>query len=367
MTERFRPQHIFVSRENNSLFIDLSSDAHDKDSSQPISISHRIALSGLSLLHLQHALSHALSHRTSFHIAQRLSRESKASTSRHSATILPANSPDIPHRSFWKDHLLSSIKNLGCPYTFEASLQLRPNHFLSDRFLIGIDLRSSLSPSPRQILEFIQCIDFPKQAFYNLLPILSSSDWLHIGYAETTRGPWLKIYCESFQASVDSSSYIRHFAWKYSPLLSQIHESTYTCYPNLTHSQILSRISSFITTDPSSRASKIFDILSQIRLILNLPIFSHSSFDLDFLDVCESHSSHRRSIDLNFYDLSLSISDISPFVFAIAQHLSINIPNICDFLTPILDSRLGHLSFGIDRDNLPFFTIYHGASEHPNS
>ena len=363
MADRLRPLHLFVSQEDEHFFIDISCDPQEQDPSRPIPISHRIGLSNLSRLHLQDTLSRALALRTPFIVAKKLTSESTTSKLRSPTSArFVRSSPS--QGTFWKESLLTAVRDLGCPYTIESSVQLSPNLFVDQRFLIGIDLRSPTSPAFCQLVDLLKHLSFPRSFYHNFLPILSNSDWLHIGFALNDDWPTYKLYCENFQHTSIADPYTRHYAWKYSPLSRQGHDSFYLYYPNFSNTRVISHVSSLVTRELSWNSPLMDHIFSQILLILNLSDLKSSSFDLELLEVSES-SSCRHSIDLNFYESKLVISRIYSHLLAIAQYMSLDIPSFHAFIQPILQTNLGHISFGIDRRRQPFFTLYYGATEYP--
>lgn len=78
--------------------------------------------------------------------------------------------------------------------------------------------------------------------------------------------------------------------------------------------------------------------------------------DLVYMEVFDANSL-RKSFDINCYKKGLHIKDLLPAAMQLASQWSTS-SEFEKHIQPFMDYPLGHVSGGINRQNIPFLTLY---------
>ena len=352
---RIQPHHLFVAHEADQTIIQLASDSLEPQDSRQVNVTHRLSLSALGRLHLFHALSEVLSQRASLAIAKKI-------RSRTQASRRPQLQDPVNPACSWQELLLASIESLGCPFTSERSIQFQQATIQSRRFLIGIDLQAEMAPTRDQLVDLLKRLHFPTSSQTSFQLSVAHADWIHFGYEYHDDAPIYKVYCE-FIPSSPTARYTRHHAWKYALGADEASYSIYECIAGLDGQQIGPQISAFLDMNSDQSHPAVLD-----RLLVHLTgMIADASLapdcDLEYLEVQEVNSC-RRSVDINLYDAQLPLASVQPRLLAIAALFAIDPSQLNALIEPRKNDQLGHISFGINRHNAPFFTFYFGANHH---
>lgn len=353
--DRIQPRHLFVAHEAEQTIIELASDSPESEDSRQVNISHRLSLSALGRLHLFHALSDVLSQRASLAMT-------KVIRSRTRASRRPQLQDPVHPVCSWQELLLASIESLGCPFTIEQSIQFQQSTIQARRFLVGIDLQAEAAPSLDQLLELLQRLRFPTSSQTSFQLSMAHADWIHFGYEYHDGAPIYKVYCE-FIPSRPAARYARHHAWKYAPGQNEASYSIYECITGLDRQQLCPQISTFLDLDSDQPGLAVLrHLLAHLASMISdtsLP----PDCDLEYLEVQEINSC-RRSVDLNLYEAKLPLAAVQSRLLAIAALFAIDLGRLNALIESGANDHLGHVSFGLNRHNSPFFTFYFGAKYH---
>lgn len=253
--------------------------------------------------------------------------------------------------------LQRTMSDLGAPYGFERSFKLTTKGILSDRFLLT-QHKKRFGESPQLILSpLLESLSVPPALKVWLYSELPRAELIHLGF-ETTQGSTLcKLYLEfpfsgiSSPSSASASSPLLYQAAKWSPGMGQ---GLLTDYHILSFSS-LDELKGYLLSCVCG-ANRVVECLVE-ALPSSMPVS-----ELMLLDVTEP-SNTRHSFDLNLYNLQRPVVQWERLLDSVWRLLGLPIATLNDFVAKYGHEILGHLSGGVSRDNVPFFTLYFGAEE----
>ena len=340
------------------LNIDFSQKPNSPDLGSTVKLSHRVTCNDRLLVNLISILAVALAEPKPF---RRMSGRdiSTIPTQRDSLGILPVNVPLDPSLQ-WSEKLRTVLESLGYPLQEERSIRVTPGQFESNRFLLGLERRQLLDRDLGRVKDLLCTLAFSEDFLIDFSSLLPQCDWIHFGFESGLNGLLFKLYLESDNIGA-SEPYIRHHAWKWSPITKQGIHTSYMCYPGISSIQIKDRINFAMrrvaTGSWVDLASSCEDFCSYI---VDLFCTSLEQADQLFLEVNES-SSLRHSFDLGFYGSGLRVCDIEAPFRKLCLLFSLDMSRVDLLLEQVRGYELGHIASGIHNSGQPFCTLYFGA------
>lgn len=267
----------------------------------------------------------------------------------------PAHAPKVLDKASF---LLQRIRDLGVPYGHERSFKMSERKILANRFLLGVN-KSDIPPET--LFDICGHMALPGKYAADLEAGLSEANIILFGFEENKERCVYKVYLEYWDKIKEE---VRKNPRKIDPMLmylgfkwdaldnARCALARYTCYPLLSLTGILKRLSAIYQGhgDPTAfETAKA--IITHASKIVPKELFI-------YLEVSEE-GNPRKSFDINLYKAGLLVKEFYPFLSKIRHHYAIPSEEFDRVYEETSDRVFGHLSGGIDREGKDFLTTYY--------
>ncbi len=255
--------------------------------------------------------------------------------------------------------LLQTVTVAGC----ERSFKVFDGAALWNRYLVGVDKRTSCGDPNEAILDFCRRLNMPARLLETLAQKLPEVNFVLFGFEENERTCVYKVYLEYYDTF---ASKVKVKAGPTDPMLMHLGLkwdisnsdraaiAQYVWHPYLSAQTILTRIAA-IYAEPRYRAS-----LNIVESIFRLAAGRMTRRDILYLEVAEG-GNPRRSFDVNLYKANLTLRDLEPVLIRLAEHYAVDSDLVERIYPCYATCPFGHLAAGIDRQGRDFLTIYYEA------
>ncbi|WP_415893302.1 hypothetical protein ACMXYN_02225 [Neptuniibacter sp. PT8_73] len=254
--------------------------------------------------------------------------------------------------------LLSAFSSLAVPFGYERSCKLTAGTLNQDRFLLTQHKNCFGSDPLTSLLELVGDLEMPGEGLGWIQSRFDKAELVHLGYEDERGEPLCKLYLE-YPYSVaesdglnSSKGFLLHQAIKWYPNSHRYLITNYRCLPSLSKGHFCSFVEKCLGSSGRIQSVWVQALLEQVCKS-ELPMM---------LDVSEPESV-RRSFDINLYDFSLRIGELTDLLKELFQCFVIPSESVDLFLEQNYDRVLGHVSGGINRMGEPFITLYFGVEE----
>lgn len=255
--------------------------------------------------------------------------------------------------------IFDTLEYLNLQFRLEASWKITKNRLHKNRFILAIPRAENLS---NKFLYFCKKMDMPNKYLEIFQQNLSQASVVYFGFEGNEVSCIYKVYLEFWDQVVNESKNQSHqtetaallglgFKWNALDNTKGV-ISTYTCYPLLSVTEILKRISSIYGGYNHSHPGEI------VQGLINFAADRVNDNPFIYLEVTEENNP-RKSFDLNFYQANIPLQDIYNYLGKMCQHYGINAHSFNYLYQQIGSKNLGHLSGGIDRQGKDFLTMYY--------
>lgn len=269
-------------------------------------------------------------------------------------------SPSVTKAEQHLEHLLQLLRPItvaGC----ERSFKIFDGSVLPNRYLIGVDKRTSSGDPDETILEFSRRLNMPPCLLETLTRRLPEVNFILFGFEENETTCVYKVYLEyydTFGSKIKSKPsptdpMLMHLGLKWD--LSNSDRTAiaeYIWYPRLSGQTILTRIADIYPT-PRYKAS-----LDIVESIFRVAAGKMNRRDILYIEVAEG-GNPRRSFDVNLYKANLTLRDLEPILLRLCEHYAIDSDLFEGIYHHCAANPFGHLAAGIDRQGRDFLTIYY--------
>ena len=264
--------------------------------------------------------------------------------------------------------LFELVRAIRVDTVMEHSFKMRHGTLLPDRFLLGIDKQDLGEMAYEKVLNVCTGMGMPDGLLTSFQRRFSEANYVHFGFENSGKTIISKTYLEfydrverglkeRFDGKPGPSVLYRGYKWDPRERTGGV-ETTYRWHPWLSTSEMEERMERILS---ASRNGKCLEI---IRAVLKLASRRVSHQDILYMDVAEK-GNPRRSFDINFYRAGFQMGELYPYFCELCQCYSIHPGSFHDLYHPAETQIFGHLSGGMDRNNLDFFTIYHRPKNLP--
>lgn len=257
---------------------------------------------------------------------------------------------------------LNELAQRGLPYGREDSFKLRRGTLLTQRALLGVDIRHL---GLEDLLTLALAQGMPARYEADLRRYHPQANMAFFGIEHDGRRRILKVYLECWdavrqhvRATGSTSPALLNMGIKWDAQGGSHCRADYICHPLLSTVGVLGRIAQLYRPLPAPHAGALHQSL--IRQAMRAA--PRSSFL--YVEVQEGDSA-RQSYDVNLYKSGLSVRDTRPIIQALGQHFDIPSAELDGLLDDIASHPLGHVSGGCDRQGQEFTTIYHEIAPQP--
>jgi len=263
------------------------------------------------------------------------------------------------------DLLFQLVKELDVQIGIERSFKLTKRSIFSNRFLLGTSKKAIGENIHERIRDICVRMDMPEDFLVKLDGKLSDADYIHFGLEEQESACVYKVYLEFYEkiekeikARPKASDHFlmhRGFKWVASDNTRQA-ITDYTWYPSLSVERIMKKLSKIL--DPNQQGT----VIKLVKDLLGLAVRRVHHNDILYLEVTEE-GNPRKSFDINIYRANLQLCELYPFLLEMCRYFSIDKGRFHALYESIRHRTFGHLSGGIDREGMNFFTVYYGVEE----
>lgn len=258
---------------------------------------------------------------------------------------------------------LALVAGLGAPRNQERSFRIAPGTLMANRFLVSLNPEDIPGDAPARVLQACSQLGMPAAAGAEAARQFARAACIHFGFEDNGGKLISKLYLEFPPQPVPrghegGAGSLLYLAFKWVPGDADAVVSRYTAHPGLAAGEIERRIEALY---PSESARPSFEIA---RSVLHLAAARVPAGRLHYLEVGED-GNPRRSWDLNCYDAGLHLRDVQQALFAMRDRFGIRPGQFQALYDQVRASRFGHLSGGMHRDGVDFFTVYYGVSGYP--
>ena len=236
----------------------------------------------------------------------------------------------------------------------EGSYKMSRQSLLSNRLMIGLS-RSSIEDDA--ILAILHSLNAPAELLKEIVPSLPPANLVLFGFEDGDTHCLYKFYLEYWDRLVEAvdagvlAPALLHLGFKWSAATGErIAVTRYSCFPMLTHEDILERVRSF------HRATEHSGPLGAVKSILHAAFRRANSFV--YLEG-EEEGSPRRSYDVNLYAAELKLRDIASELAVLRDYFAIPVQDFGRLFDRIGEATLGHISGGTGRAGEDFVTFYY--------
>ena len=252
------------------------------------------------------------------------------------------------------------VKDLHAPIAFERSFKVFDKTLLADRFLLGFYQDSIRLRAHERVMDICRKINMPSDFQEEFRKDLPAANIVLFGFERNEKGRTYKAYLEfadRIEAAVqkrpnDPQPFMiyRGFKWDLSND-SRKTETVYTCFPAVSGSQMLKRISHILGV---SQHEGSFDIVGEILETAESRVAPAGLLYFE----AEEEDNPRLSFDINFYKANLGMKEIYPALMQMVQNYAISREKFMSLYDAIKAGKLGHLAGGTDREGRSFLTVY---------
>ncbi len=251
-------------------------------------------------------------------------------------------------------HLLQLIEGLGVHAVLERSFKMLEHTLLTNRFLWGFKRDSLSEQSGERLLTICERLRMPDhflEAFRNNL---------FVGFEENERTCRYKAYLEfgdrlvKAKAENRSDPLLMYLGFKWEAEDNRrCSVARYTCYPALSASDMIERM------------SRVYGQASSTPFEIAREIVGHAAGRVGddrflYMETTED-GNPRNSFDINLYNARLRLQDLYPLLLRMCQHYAIPSEQFHAAYTPLSVVPFGHVTGGLDRDGKDFLCVYFGA------
>ena len=344
---------------DNVLNLEFSRKNSNLQENLAVELTHRIVCTDRNLVNLICTITDALAEPKPIRRRSGKDNMPSAHTRRDVLGLLPNNLPQDP-MALWSDKLRNGLDSLGYPLFEERSIRFTPGQFEANRFLLGLERRQLLANDIKSIRDLLCSLELPENYVDDFVSLLPNFDWLHFGFESGHNGILIKAYLE-YDKKDASEPYVRHHAWKWSPITKRPIQSTYWCHPRIDLTQIKERMKlsmrPVVTGSWMQSAQHCLEFCSG-----SLDLLNHHSDDEDivYLEVDEA-TTLRHSFDVAFYGSGLRVCDVDADLRRLCVDLKLDMKRVDLLVEQVRGYELGHIASGLHNDGQPFCTIYFGA------
>jgi hypothetical protein len=263
------------------------------------------------------------------------------------------------------DLLFQLVKELDVQIGIERSFKLAKRNILSNRFLLGTSKKAIGENAQERISDICVRMDMPEDFLEKLDGNLPDADYIHFGFEEQESACIYKVYLEFYEKIEKeikvrpnaSDHFLMHRGFKW--VVSDNTRKTitdYTLYPSLSVEKIMKKLSKIL--DPNQQGT----VIKLVKDILGLAVRRVHHSDILYLEVSEGDNP-RKSFDINMYRANLQLCELYPFLLEMCRYFSIDQGRFYALYKSIRHKTFGHLSGGVDREGMDFFTVYYGVEK----
>lgn len=273
-----------------------------------------------------------------------------------------------PHNQHRPDQLTQRAQQAALPFTlleqleipcgYERSFKISPGKLLANRYLLGI---SRADTTPEILKEICLGLKMPESLLARFQENLPGANLVFLGFEDNQETASYRVYLEYWdkicgeikQAPQKTHPRLMFLGYKWDiqhPERQAISE--YTCYPLLSTSEIVERITGFYQTAKEASTARC------VRNIIDRAAEQAADSVFIYLEVSEA-GSRRASYDLNLYKSGLRLDDINDFLIQLQQRYKIKEAAFSRLLSLAGPKRLGHISGGITGEGEDFVTFYY--------
>lgn len=244
---------------------------------------------------------------------------------------------------------------------FERSFKMSERRLLTNRFLIGIDLKVL---GTERLFAICRRLDMPAPHLEALNENLPGANQVLFGFEQGQSSSVYKVYLEFWEklrrelrsGANRSDPRLLHLGFKWDTAdATRCAVARYVCHPQLSEEGILSRLSG-IYEGLGDGAS-----CEAARSIVALACGRAAAPSFLYLEVSEA-GNPRKSFDVNLYEANLRLRQLRSILSKVRDHYAIA-PERFDLLYESIGPKLfGHLAGGVDREGRDFLTTYYEES-----
>jgi hypothetical protein len=250
------------------------------------------------------------------------------------------------------------LEQLEIPCGYERSFKISPGKLFANRYLLGI---SRADTTPEILKEICTGLKMPESLLAQFEENLSGANLVFLGFEENQENTSYRVYLEYWdkicgeieQAPKKTHPRLMFLGYKWDiehPQRQAISE--YTCYPLLSTSKIVERITGLYET------AKDGCTVGCVRNIIDRAAEQAGDGNFIYLEVSET-GNRRSSFDLNLYKSGLRIDDIDDILIDLQRRYKIKEPPFSRLLQLVGPKRLGHISGGTTGEGEEFVTCYY--------
>lgn len=258
------------------------------------------------------------------------------------------------------EHLLQLLRTVtvaGC----ERSFKVFDGTVLWNRYLAGVDKRTSCGDPDETILDFCRQLNMPVRLLETFARRLPEVNFVLFGFEENEAACVYKVYLEYYDMfgskvkgkASPTGPMLMHLGFKWD--LSNSDRTAiaeYVWHPYLSAQTILTRIAD-IYAKPRYKAS-----LDIVERIFRVAAGRMNRRDILYLEVTEG-GNPRRSFDVNLYKANLTLRDLEPILLRLGEHYAVDAGVFERIYHRCAANPFGHLAAGIDRHGRDFLTLYY--------
>lgn len=236
----------------------------------------------------------------------------------------------------------------------ERSIKIQPHSVTYRRILLGIEKQQKTT---QEWITLFRQLDMPTDASHLLFDKMDKANTVLFAIEEG-KATTLKVYLEFWDYLVEliqqgkqtHEAFALNQGIKWDPdNPNSWVKDTYWCYPMLKTEEITTRLSNLL----QDHSAAFLPVLASI--LANNKQFPAES-DLVYMEVSDANSL-RKSFDINCYKKGLHVKDLLPAAMQLASQWSTS-SEFEKHIKPFMDYPLGHVSGGVNRQNIPFLTLY---------
>lgn len=244
---------------------------------------------------------------------------------------------------------------------FERSFKVLDGTVLWNRFLAGLDKRTTGGDPDETILDFCRRLNMPARLLETFARKLPDVNFVLFGFEENETSCVYKVYLEfydTFGPKVKSrlnptDPLLMHLGFKWDLSNSDRNAiAEYVWHPFMSGQTILTRISD-IYGEPRYKGS-----LDIVESLFRAAAGRLNRSDIIYLEVAEG-GNPRRSFDVNLYKADMTLRDLEPIILRLPGHYAVDPDPFERMYQGIAANRFGHFAAGIDRKGRDFLTIYY--------
>ena len=250
------------------------------------------------------------------------------------------------------------LERLEIPFGYERSFKMSRGQLLANRFLLGVSLTDTTPPT---LFDICYQLGMPARLFEPFQQNLPEANLVFFGFEDDEVDGNYRVYLEYWDkicAEISAEPEKIHprlmflgYKWNTERPQSQA-ISRYHCYPLLSTSEILERISDVYAQRQQACS------LAYVREMVHRAASECLDRSFIYLEVTEEENV-RTSFDLNLYKSGLCLHDIHGILVGLQQHYEIRQQDFEKLFQLVGSKLLGHISGGTNRQGEEFLTVYY--------